>query len=150
LNKKIILTIYTDGACSGNPGPGGWGVLLQYGSKEKTLKGGDPNTTNNRMEMMAAIKAIEAVNETYTGEIILWTDSTYVMKGITEWVHGWKKKNWIKSDKKPVINTDLWKVLDKLNSQKNIQWNWVKGHAGVEGNERADELARQGLEEIRS
>ena len=121
MNKKIILTIYTDGACSGNPGPGGWGVLLQYGSKEKTLKGGDPNTTNNRMEMMAAIKAIEAVNETYTGEIILWTDSTYVMKGITEWVHGWKKKNWIKSDKKPVVNTDLWKVLDKLNSQKNIQ-----------------------------
>ena len=150
MNKKIILTIYTDGACSGNPGPGGWGVLLQYGSKEKTLKGGDPNTTNNRMEMMAAIKAIEAVNETYTGEIILWTDSTYVMKGITEWVHGWKKKNWIKSDKKPVVNTDLWKVLDKLNSQKNIQWNWVQGHAGVEGNERADELARQGLEEIRS
>ena len=150
MNKKIILTIYTDGACSGNPGPGGWGVLLQYGSKEKTLKGGDPNTTNNRMEMMAAITAIEAVNETYTGEIILWTDSTYVMKGITEWVHGWKKKNWIKSDKKPVVNTDLWKVLDKLNSQKNIQWNWVKGHAGVEGNERADELARQGLEEIRS
>jgi ribonuclease HI len=150
LNKKIILTIYTDGACSGNPGPGGWGVLLQYGSKEKTLKGGDPNTTNNRMEMMAAIKAIEAVNETYTGEIILWTDSTYVMKGITEWVHGWKKKNWIKSDKKPVVNTDLWKVLDKLNSQKNIQWNWVKGHAGVEGNERADELARQGLQETRS
>ncbi|MDC0421956.1 ribonuclease HI [Hellea sp.] len=150
MNKKIILTIYTDGACSGNPGPGGWGVLLQYGSKEKALKGGDPNTTNNRMEMMAAIKAIEAVNETYTGEIILWTDSTYVMKGITEWVHGWKKKNWIKSDKKPVVNTDLWKVLDKLNSQKNIQWNWVKGHAGVEGNERADELARQGLEEIRS
>ncbi|MDG1522564.1 MAG: ribonuclease HI [Hellea sp.] len=149
MNNKITLTIYTDGACSGNPGPGGWGVLLQYGNKEKTLKGGDPNTTNNRMEMMAAIKAIEAVNETYTGEIILWTDSTYVMKGITEWIHGWKKKNWIKSDKKPVVNTDLWKVLDNLNSQKNIQWNWVKGHAGVEGNERADELARQGLEEIR-
>jgi ribonuclease HI len=123
---------------------------LQYGDKEKTLKGGDPSTTNNRMEMTAAIKAIEAINETYTGEIILWTDSTYVMKGITEWIHGWKKKNWIKSDKKPVINTDLWKVLDNLNSQKNIQWNWVKGHAGVEGNERADELARQGLEEIRS
>jgi len=150
LNKKNILIIYTDGACSGNPGPGGWGVLLQYGDSEKTLKGGDPNTTNNRMEMTAAIKAIEAINETYTGEIILWTDSTYVMKGITEWIHGWKKKNWIKSDKKPVINTDLWKVLDNLNSQKNIQWNWVKGHAGVEGNERADELARQGLEEIRS
>lgn len=149
MNNKITLTIYTDGACSGNPGPGGWGVLLQYGNKEKTLKGGDPNTTNNRMEMMAAIKAIEAVNKTYTGEIILWTDSTYVMKGITEWIHGWKKKNWIKSDKKPVVNTDLWKVLDNLNSQKNIQWNWVKGHAGVEGNERADELARQGLEEIR-
>ena len=150
MNKKKILIIYTDGACSGNPGPGGWGVLLQYGDSEKTLKGGDPNTTNNRMEMTAAIKAIEAINETYTGEIILWTDSTYVMKGITEWIHGWKKKNWIKSDKKPVINTDLWKVLDNLNSQKNIQWNWVKGHAGVEGNERADELARQGLEEIRS
>ena len=119
-------------------------------TKKKHLKGGDPKTTNNRMEMMAAIKAIEAVNETYTGEIILWTDSTYVMKGITEWIHGWKKKNWVKSDKKPVVNTDLWKVLDNLNSQKNIQWNWVKGHAGVEGNERADELARQGLEEMRS
>ena len=150
LDKKIKLTIYTDGACSGNPGPGGWGVLLQYGDKEKTLKGGDPKTTNNRMEMMAAIKAIESVNKTYTAEIILWTDSTYVMKGITEWIHGWKKKNWVKSDKKPVVNTDLWKVLDNLNSKRNIQWNWVKGHAGVAGNERADELARQGLEEMRS
>lgn len=150
LDKKIKLTIYTDGACSGNPGPGGWGVLLQYGDKEKTLKGGDPKTTNNRMEMMAAIKAIESVNKTYTGEIILWTDSTYVMKGITEWIHGWKKKNWVKSDKKPVVNTDLWKVLDNLNSKRNIQWNWVKGHAGIAGNERADELARQGLEEMRS
>ena len=139
------LIIYTDGACSGNPGPGGWGVLMQYGDREKTLKGGETDTTNNRMELMAAIKALEAIKPGFTGKTTLWTDSTYVLKGITKWIHGWKKRGWKKSDKKPVINADLWKILDSLNAEKDISWKWVKGHAGVEGNERADELARQGI-----
>jgi len=139
------LVIYTDGACSGNPGPGGWGVLMQFGAKEKTLSGGEPDTTNNRMELMAAIKALEAVKPGYKGNITLWTDSTYVLKGITEWIHGWKKRGWKKSDKKPVINTDLWKILDDLNAARDVNWKWVKGHAGVDGNERADELARMGI-----
>lgn len=143
--KKAELVIYTDGACSGNPGPGGWGVLMQFGDKEKTLKGGEKETTNNRMEMMAAIKALEAINDKYRGEITLWTDSTYVMKGITEWIHGWKKRGWKKSDKKPVVNKDLWQELDALNAKHNVTWKWVKGHAGVDGNERADELAREGI-----
>ena len=145
---KGDLVIYTDGACSGNPGPGGWGVLMQFGNKEKTLNGGEPETTNNRMELMAAIKALEAINPEFKGTITLWTDSTYVLKGITEWIHGWKKRGWKKSDKKPVINKDLWQRLDILNAEKNINWKWVKGHAGVEGNERADELARQGISEL--
>ena len=145
---KGDLVIYTDGACSGNPGPGGWGVLMQFGNKEKTLNGGEPETTNNRMELMAAIKALEAINPEFKGTITLWTDSTYVLKGITEWIHGWKKRGWKKSDKKPVINKDLWQRLDVLNAEKNINWKWVKGHAGVEGNERADELARQGISEL--
>lgn len=118
---------------------------MQYGGKEKTLKGGELDTTNNRMEMMAAIKALEAIKPGYKGDIILWTDSTYVLKGITEWVHGWKKRGWKKSDKKPVVNVDLWKQLDALNAQRDITWKWVKGHAGIEGNERADELAREGI-----
>ncbi len=145
---KGDLVIYTDGACSGNPGPGGWGVLMQFGNKEKTLNGGEPETTNNRMELMAAIKALEAVKPEFRGTITLWTDSTYVLKGITEWIHGWKKRGWKKSDKKPVINKDLWQRLDVLNAEKDINWKWVKGHAGVEGNERADELARQGIPEL--
>lgn len=139
------LIIYTDGACSGNPGPGGWGVLMLHGSREKTLNGGERDTTNNRMELMAAIKALEAIKPGFTGKVILWTDSTYVLKGITEWIHGWKKRGWKKSDKKPVINKDLWQILDALNAEKDVSWKWVKGHAGVEGNERADELARQGI-----
>lgn len=145
---KGSLVIYTDGACSGNPGPGGWGVLMQFGNKEKTLKGGEKETTNNRMELMAAIKALEAIKPEFKGEITLWTDSTYVLKGITEWIHGWKKRGWKKSDKKAVINKDLWQRLDVLNAKKDINWKWVKGHAGVEGNERADELARQGISEL--
>ena len=145
---KGSLVIYTDGACSGNPGPGGWGVLMQFGNKEKTLKGGEKETTNNRMELMAAIKALEAIKPEFKGEITLWTDSTYVLKGITEWIHGWKKRGWKKSDKKPVINKDLWQRLDVLNAEKNINWKWVKGHAGVDGNERADELARQGISKL--
>lgn len=118
---------------------------MQFGSKEKTLKGGEADTTNNRMEMMAAIKALEAIKPGYNGDIILWTDSTYVLKGITEWIHGWKKRGWKKSDKKPVVNVDLWKRLDALNAERDVTWKWVKGHAGVEGNERADELAREGI-----
>ena len=144
-NTPNELIIYTDGACSGNPGPGGWGVLMQYGSTEKTLKGGELETTNNRMELMAAIKALEAIKPGFNGKTILWTDSTYVLKGITEWIHGWKKRGWKKSDKKPVINADLWKILDALNAEKDVSWKWVKGHAGVKGNERADEVAREGI-----
>ncbi len=143
------LTIYTDGACSGNPGPGGWGVLMQFGAREKELYGRALETTNNRMEMMAAIKALEAIKPEYSGPITLWTDSTYVKKGITEWIHGWKKRGWKKSDKKPVINVDLWKQLDALNAQYNIEWKWVKGHAGQAGNERADMLACKGRDEAK-
>ena len=147
-SKKAELIIYTDGACSGNPGPGGWGVLMQFGDKEKTLYGGEQDTTNNRMELTAAIKAIQAIKPNYKGSITLWTDSTYVLKGITEWIHGWKKRGWKKSDKKPVINEDLWRKLDDLNAAREIDWKWVKGHAGVDGNERADELARKGIETL--
>ena len=120
-------------------------MLMQFGDKEKTLKGGETETTNNRMAMMAAIKALEAIKPGYKGTVTLWTDSTYVLKGITEWIHGWKKRGWKKSDKKPVINKDLWQQLDALNAERDISWKWVKGHAGIEGNERADELARQGI-----
>ena len=120
-------------------------MLMQFGDKEKTLKGGETETTNNRMEMMAAIKALEAIKPGYKGTVTLWTDSTYVLKGITEWIHGWKKRGWKKSDKKPVINKDLWQQLDALNAERDISWKWVKGHSGIEGNERADELARQGI-----
>lgn len=143
--KTANLVIYTDGACSGNPGPGGWGVFMQFGDKEKTLYGGEADTTNNRMELMAAIKALEAIKPGFKGQATLWTDSIYVMKGITEWIHGWKRRGWKKSDKKPVINADLWKILDDLNAKRDINWKWVKGHAGIDGNERADELARKGI-----
>ena len=144
-SKPKELVIYTDGACSGNPGPGGWGVLMQFSGAEKELCGGEAETTNNRMEMMAAIQALRAVKSNYKGVIHLWTDSQYVLKGITEWIHGWKRRGWKKSDKKPVINADLWKILDDLNQRHDVQWHWVKGHAGIEGNERADELARKGI-----
>lgn len=143
--KNTKLVIYTDGACSGNPGPGGWGALMQFGPKEKELFGGEDETTNNRMELMAAIQALEAVKPDYTDTITLWTDSTYVMKGITEWIHGWKRRGWKKSNKKPVLNADLWQRLDTVNSRFHVDWKWVKGHAGIAGNERADELARKGI-----
>ncbi len=143
--KSTELVIYTDGACSGNPGPGGWGALLIFGDTEKELYGGDASTTNNRMELMAAIKALQAIKPGYTADLTLWTDSTYVLKGITEWIQGWKARHWKKSDKKPVINVDLWQELDALNAKLNVNWKWVKGHAGVEGNERADALARKGI-----
>lgn len=144
-SKARDLVIYTDGACSGNPGPGGWGALMRFGDVEKELFGGEADTTNNRMELMAAIKALEAIKPGYKGNITLWTDSTYVMKGITEWIHGWKKRGWKKSDKKPVINKDLWQLLDTQNAKHTVEWKWVKGHAGIEGNERADELAGRGI-----
>jgi len=139
------LVIYTDGACSGNPGPGGWGVIMYHGKRQKEIFGGEKETTNNRMEMMAAIKALEAIKPDFAGPIVLFTDSTYLLKGITEWIHGWKKRGWKKSDKKPVVNKDLWQQLDALNQTREIRWEWVKGHAGDIGNEKADELARKGI-----
>lgn len=137
------VTIYTDGACSGNPGPGGWGALLQYGDAEKEICGGEADTTNNRMEMMAAIMALESLKRPMA--IDLYTDSTYVRSGITEWLAGWKRRNWRTAAKKPVKNVDLWQRLDKATGQHDIAWHWVKGHAGNPGNERADELARTGI-----
>ncbi len=139
------LVIYTDGACSGNPGPGGWGAPLLYGAREKELYGGQADTTNNRMEMLAAIKALESLQPGYAGDIELWTDSKYLKDGITKWIHGWKKRGWKKADKKPVLNMDLWKRLDAVVQGKTIDWCWVKGHAGDPGNERADELANKGV-----
>ncbi|HZZ70047.1 MAG TPA: ribonuclease HI [Phenylobacterium sp.] len=139
------VVIHTDGACSGNPGPGGWGAVLHYGEKEKQLWGGELQTTNNRMELMAAIQALEALNKPCKVE--LHTDSTYVMKGISEWIHGWKRRGWLTADKKPVKNDDLWKRLDHARLRHQVDWRWVKGHAGHEHNERADALARQGMAE---
>ena len=141
------VTIYTDGACSGNPGPGGWGAILRWNGTEKELRGGEPDTTNNRMELMAAIQALEALSRGVSAD--LYTDSTYVQKGITEWIHGWKKRGWKTAAKKPVKNDDLWRRLDEAVARHDVKWHWVKGHAGHPGNERADELAGMGLEEAR-
>ena len=143
--EQTAVTIYTDGACSGNPGPGGWGALLQYGGREKEIYGGEADTTNNRMELTAAIKALESLKPGYSGPVTLWTDSVYVKDGITKWIHGWKTRGWKKADKKPVLNTDLWKQLDAVNAKHSVEWKWVKGHAGHEGNERADVLAGKGI-----
>ncbi len=133
------VTIYTDGACSGNPGPGGWGALLLYGDHEKELSGGEAETTNNRMELMAAIQALEHLKRSC--HIILYTDSTYVQQGITNWIHGWKAKGWPSRIK----NKDLWQRLDSAAQRHEIEWKWVKGHAGLDGNERADRLAVSGI-----
>ncbi len=143
MTPKVV--IHTDGACSGNPGPGGWGAILQFGEKEKEICGGEPATTNNRMEMMAAIQALEALNKPCKVE--LHTDSQYVMKGIQEWIHNWKRRGWTTADKKPVKNDDLWKRLDQARLRHEVDWRWVKGHAGHEFNERADALARLGMED---
>ena len=140
--------IFTDGACSGNPGPGGWGAILISGESRKEICGGEPGTTNNRMEMMAAIQALEALKKPCRVE--LHTDSTYVQKGIHEWIHNWKRRGWKTADNKPVKNEDLWRRLDEARSRHDVKWHWVKGHAGHELNERADELARQGLNEARA
>ncbi len=137
------VVIHTDGACSGNPGPGGWGVLLRSGEHEKRLSGGEPATTNNRMEMLAAIRALEALKRSCRVE--LHTDSTYLRDGITKWIHGWKRNGWRTAAKKPVKNADLWQRLDTLAAGHEIDWRWVKGHAGDPGNEAADELAREGM-----
>ena len=139
------VEIFTDGACLGNPGPGGWGVLLRWRGEEKELYGGEPETTNNRMELMAAIKGIEALNRDTSAT--LTTDSKYVMQGITDWISGWKKNGWRTAAKKPVKNKDLWQRLDKALDGHEVEWCWVKGHAGHAENERADELAGLAAEE---
>lgn len=140
------VEIFTDGACSGNPGPGGWGAILRYKGVEKELCGGELDTTNNRMEMMAAIVALETL--TRPCALTLYTDSQYVMKGMTEWLRGWKARGWKTADKKPVKNDDLWKRLDEACARHQITWQWVKGHAGHPENERADQLARDGIKQV--
>jgi ribonuclease HI len=137
------VTIYTDGACSGNPGPGGWGVILSSGDHRKELMGGEAHSTNNRMELMAAISALEALKKPCI--VDLHTDSEYLRNGITKWIHGWKRNGWRTADKKPVKNRELWQRLDVALAQHQVHWHWVKGHAGHTLNERADELAREGL-----
>ncbi len=145
-NTVPVVTIFADGGCRGNPGPGGWGVLLQASGVEKELSGGEANTTNNRMELTAVIRALEALKR--PSSVAVHTDSQYVQKGISQWIHNWKRNGWRTADKKPVKNADLWQMLDSLTRQHTIQWIWVKGHAGNPGNERADRLANRGIDEI--
>ena len=142
------VTIYTDGACKGNPGPGGWGVWLQSGPHSKELYGGELNTTNNRMELMAVIRGLQALKRPC--RVALYLDSQYVRQGITEWIHGWKKKGWITASKQPVKNAELWKELDALvhGGKHRIEWHWVRGHAGDPGNEKADALANKGVDQV--
>jgi ribonuclease HI len=140
------VVIYTDGACRGNPGPGGWGAVLRYKGVSKELYGGEAQTTNNRMELMAAIQALETLNRTC--KILLNTDSTYVLKGITEWMPDWKKRGWKTAARKPVKNEDLWRRLDAAIARHNIEWRWVKGHSGEAGNEQADKLANLGIDAV--
>ena len=142
------VIIHTDGACSGNPGPGGWGAILAFGDHVKEMKGGEPHTTNNRMELMGAISALEALKRPC--RVDLHTDSQYLRDGIMKWIHGWKRNGWRTADKKPVKNVDLWQRLDAALAQHHVNWHWVKGHAGHAENERADELAREGIAAIRS
>lgn len=142
------VEIFTDGACRGNPGPGGWGALLRFNGTEKKLFGSEAETTNNRMELMAAIRALESLNRTC--DVALTTDSQYVKKGITEWIDDWKKRNWKTAARKPVKNVDLWQRLDKVSAGHSIKWHWVKGHSGHPENELADELANQAIDELLS
>ncbi|MFZ1546963.1 MAG: ribonuclease HI [Candidatus Nitrotoga sp.] len=144
--SEDVVEIYTDGACKGNPGVGGWGALLQIMGKERELWGGEAHTTNNRMELLAAIRALEALKRPC--RVILHTDSKYVQQGISVWVHNWKQRGWKTADKKPVKNEDLWRMLDELASKHHVQWVWIKGHAGHDGNERADQLANRGIEQL--
>ena len=143
-----LVDIFTDGACRGNPGPGGWGVILRLGRHEKELWGGERETTNNRMEMTAVIRALEALKRPVVGRI--HTDSQYVLKGISEWIHGWKRNGWKTSARQPVKNADLWQQLDTLSQPHKLEWIWVKGHAGHPENERADALANRGIDELKS
>jgi ribonuclease HI len=145
-DKKVVM--YTDGACSGNPGPGGWGAILRYDGAVRELCGGENPTTNNRMELMAAIQGLETLKRPCA--IDLFTDSEYVRKGITEWMKGWKARGWLTADKKPVKNQDLWQRLDDAAARHKINWHWVKGHAGIPDNERADALAREGAQSTRA
>ncbi|RFC64303.1 ribonuclease HI [Fulvimarina endophytica] len=144
MSEEKRVEIYTDGACSGNPGPGGWGVLLRFGENSKELKGGEDNTTNNRMELLAAIEALSALKRPCA--VDLHSDSAYMRDGITKWIHGWKKNGWKTADKKPVKNAELWQRLDTERQRHDVTFHWVKGHAGHEGNERADQLANDGME----
>ena len=144
MSDSETIEIYTDGACSGNPGPGGWGALLTYKGKEKEICGGENPTTNNRMEVMAAIMALESLKR--PSHVKLHTDSIYLRDGITKWIHNWKRNGWRTADKKPVKNAELWKRLELALETHDVSWHWVKGHAGHDGNERADELARRGME----
>jgi ribonuclease HI len=145
--QRPVVEIHTDGACSGNPGPGGWGAILTSGPHRKELRGGEPLTTNNRMELMAAIMALEALKQ--PSIVDLYTDSVYLRNGITSWIHTWKRNNWRTADKKPVKNVELWKRLDEALGEHEIRWHWIKGHAGHPENERADELARLAIRELR-
>lgn len=140
------VEMFTDGACRGNPGPGGWGVLMRYGDTEKTLFGGEAETTNNRMELMAVIQGLSALNRPC--KISITSDSTYVLKGIQEWLPGWKKRNWKTASKQPVKNVDLWQRLDALIGEHDIDWHWVRGHSGHAENEIADQLANRGIDEL--
>lgn len=139
-----MIEIYTDGACKGNPGVGGWGAILRFGGKEKELFGGEVNTTNNRMEMTAVIEALKTLSRSC--DAVVFTDSSYVQKGISEWIHGWKRNGWKTADKKPVKNADLWQTLDTLAAGHKIEWRWIRGHAGHPENERADALANRGVD----
>jgi ribonuclease HI len=146
MNK--VVEIFTDGACRGNPGPGGWGALLRYEGKEKELLGAEPDTTNNRMELMAAIKGLEALSLPSKSKVRVTTDSVYVKNGITEWIKGWKKRNWQTANKKPVKNVDLWQQLDEVSALHDIEWCWVKGHSGHVENDRVDELANIAIDNM--
>ena len=148
MSDSELIQIYTDGACRGNPGPGGWGALLKFGSKEKQLYGGESLTTNNRMELRAVIEALSALKRPCN--VSVTSDSTYVLKGINEWLPNWKKRGWLTSGKKPVKNEDLWKSLDSLKSVHNIDWHWVKGHSGHLENELVDQLANRGIDELQA
>ncbi|WP_310621080.1 ribonuclease HI [Flexibacterium corallicola] len=144
MTSQSRVKAWTDGACSGNPGPGGWGVLLRYGTHEKELSGGEQDTTNNRMELQAAIQALDSLKRPCS--IDLYTDSSYVKNGITQWMHNWKRKGWRTASNSPVKNADLWQTLDEAAKRHDVAWHWIKGHAGHEENEKADELARRGMQ----
>ena len=143
-SKPEVVDVFTDGACSGNPGPGGWGAILRWNGREREMFGYDPATINNRMEMIAVIEALRSLKRAVS--VRVHTDSQYVQKGMTEWIHGWKRRGWKTAGKEPVKNEDLWRALDQLVAHHEIEWLWVRGHAGHPENERADELARRGIE----